>query len=261
MGRAETLWVKIALAKCLGSLAVGSTVLAVILSQIPSSCFAAGPESGFIHDVNGRNVTEQKPTSVYPFFGQFSSDTTPVEILSYGVEYRVPRNYLESVLINDHDMSTSFAAVVRLPKFLGVTSNPDDKDGIFIGQKIVTPEIDPGIVRMISSDMPFSPKHDPNTIVFEAEPGASDVPWQFGLLRSTSRSSVRDDVYFRRPSEGFSGFVAICNRHNNICTSYLRISSESVMTFQYNPTQLWRWKYINKGISDLINGWIVKIGG
>ena len=241
---------------------VRSIVSGFVASQVAGSSVVAALERGFIHNVDESIGTEQKPIwAPSSFYGQYSSDTTPVEILSYGVEYRIPRNYLESILTSVHDMSTAFSAVARLPKLIGVTSDPENKDGIFIGQKVVSPERDPGIVRMVSSDMPFSTEHDPNTIVFEAEAGAPDEPWQFGLLRSNSRSYAGHDVYFKRPSSEFAGFVVNCDREYNICTSYFRISSKAVIVFQYNPTQIIIWTYINEGVSNLIGGWIIKKGG
>ena len=241
---------------------VWSIVSGVVASQVAGSSVVAALERGFIHNVDESIGTEQKPIwAPSSFYGQYSSDTTPVEILAYDVEYRIPRNYLESILTSVHDMSTGFSAVARLPKLIGVTSDPENKDGIFVGQKLMAPSKDPGIVRMISSDMPYAAQHDPNTIVFEAESGTPDALWQFGLLRSNSRSSVQDDVYFRRPSQEFAGFVANCNKYNNLCTSFLRISNQSVIIIEYNPSQLMNWRYIHEDVSNLIGKWIIKKGG
>jgi hypothetical protein len=126
-----------------------------------------------VNTIESPSVTMQSPVSVpSSFMGLFSPDTTPVEILSYGTYFRIPRNYLESILVSSDHTSVAFAADAKFPKFTGVTADLLDSDAIHAGDKVFLPGNDPSMVRMVTNNLILSPQHDPNEIVFDAEMGA-----------------------------------------------------------------------------------------
>jgi len=201
--------------------------------------------------------------SIIPvFFGLYSTDKTLIEFSSLDTTYSIPRNYLETVILDRADNSVTFSAVAKIPFYFGVINDANDKRGIFIDEKLKDPTHDLSIVRITLENSDFDPVHDPNAIVFNAEAKAPDTEWQFGLSHSETRSLVGESVYFKRPADNFSGFVAFCQYEPlYTCLSYLRVSPKTSIIYQYSTEKLSQWMEISRNVERLVDSWIIKRGG
>jgi hypothetical protein len=204
-------------------------------------------------------LSEETPISIGHGVTGLSASTELVDILvEREAHFRVPRNYIQSIIANAHARSVMLVLVTLFPDFAGATVDgargtlPENLTRLWWDNY-------PNLIRILSTTKPFSVEHDGNTIVFTAEEHEPDSPWKYGLLKSKKRSHALTDVYFVRPGAEYSGYVVYCSTEGiGPCNIDLRLSERLVIQYQFHKSLLPHWQEIHQKVSALIESFIVK---
>lgn len=207
-------------------------------------------------------LSEETPISIgHGVIGR-SLSTEPVDILSSGTHFRIPRNYIEMLLHNKRDGTVNFTLVTLFPDFKGVQSGAEDGK-LTEENKIWRWMLSPNLVEMITIGDALGKKseNDYNTEVFNSESGETHQPWKYGLLKSKkSLNATLQDVYFQLPTKTSKGHVIFCDKDDELkrCQVYIRASDGLLILLRYHRELLPHWQEIDSRATQLINSFIVK---
>jgi hypothetical protein len=208
-------------------------------------------------------LSEETPVSIgHGIWGNLSTSTEPVEVLSYGVHFRIPRNYLENILDNSKDHMVDFALVTLYPDFNGVQSGAEGGK-LTEANKIWRWKFSPNLINIatVGGDLGKKRNADYNTEVFKSEEGEPDHPWQYNLLKSTkSNAAILQEVYFQHPTQNNSGTVLFCSKETDViqeCLIYIRVSDNLILRCQFHKELLPHWQEINQKVTKLVQSFII----
>jgi hypothetical protein len=209
-------------------------------------------------------LSEGTPVSIgHNIFFNHSISTEPVDILSYGVHFRIPRNYIETIRHSARDRVVDFVLVTLFPDFEGVQSGAESGK-LTDENKIWRWKNSPNLFRILTvgGDVGKNKTADVNENVFNAEKNQPDLPWQFGLLKSSNSLAASNlDVYFQRKTDTTSGFVLFCHRNFADalgCWARIRVSDDLMVEYQFHRELVPRWKEIHERMSALIQSFVIK---
>jgi len=236
-------------------LAIVSALFACILFIHRSHTYSEERPQNFV-------LSEETPISTgHGLIGR-SVSTAPIDMLSYGIHFRVPRNYIEVAIHDERDHSLYFKLFTLYPDFRGADSERTtmrltEADKLWIWGS------SPNMIYIITDGGAtgrFSTEHDPNTVVFTAEANQPDHPWKYGLLEDLARDHPISDVYFQRPGRNTQGYMVSCanTRELDVCDVFMRISSELIIRYQFHRALLPHWKEIDERVSRLVQSFIIK---
>lgn len=205
-------------------------------------------------------LSEDTPTSIgHGIVDNLSESTDLVDVLvERELHFRVPRNYISDIDANAHTRSVTLVLVTLFPLFAGVSADGDHGKTLTENHKPLWWNNYPNLIRMVTTTMPFSVEHDPNTVVFNAEEHEPDVPWKYGLLKSEKRSWALADVYFKRPQEDDPGYMVSCSRNGvGPCDVSLQLSNDVILQYQFHQSLLPQWREIHQKVSALVESFII----
>ena len=192
-----------------------------------------------------------------------SNKTYPIDILSYGVHFRIPRNYIDGIL-SDAQKNVIFNLLLRYPDFVGVTGKIDDTIKVTPNNAKWNWGISHDIIHgtAVGGELGKKSVSDYNSSILLAEANEPDQLAEYGLSKSTKTvMSISQDVYFKRPSKESVGFVAFCDRPQDVlhqCRSYIRVSDNLLIMYQYHRELLPHWQEMHQKITQLIQSFVVK---
>jgi hypothetical protein len=210
-------------------------------------------------------LSEDTPISIGHGIAELSTNTEPVDILSYGVHFRIPRYYIETILHNSRERIVDFVLLTLFPEFDGVRSGAEP-GRLTEENKIWRWATSPNLVRIatIGGELGNKQLGDHDARVLAAEEHEADHPWQYGLLKaSKSVAAQNQDVYFQRPTATYSGFVLTCDRKDTGwrgCRVNIRVSDDLILRYQFHPALIPHWQEINQKMSALLRSFVVKKG-
>jgi len=115
-----------------------------------------------------------------------------VDILSYGVHFRIPRNQIDSVLLNASDHSVSFSLLALYPDLIGAdVSRAEGR--LTEREKVWISGSSPNLITIYTVGGEIGANHETqfqSVRLFDKEANEPDHPWKFGLLQSLKESSV-----------------------------------------------------------------------
>jgi len=209
-------------------------------------------------------LSEETPISIgHGIIGNLSTSAEPVDILSYGVHFRIPRNYIETILHNARDRTVDFKLVTLFPDFAGV-QNGAEPGKLTKENRIWRWPYSPSLVKIYTDGGELGKKYNRDyfKFVFDAEANEPDHPWQYGLLKSTKSAAARnEDVYFQRPTATNDGFVLFCDRNNadvRGCRARIRVSDVLILQYQFHRELVPYWQEINQKIRYLVQSFVWK---
>lgn len=203
-------------------------------------------------------LSEETPISIgHGILGYMTTSTEPVDILSYGMHFRIPRNYIYTILDNTRDHAVDFQLQTLYPDFAGA------KDEATIKTQIGTQNWQASMNQIViyeDAQPDYPTGINQNTYVFAAEANEPDHLWKYGLLKSSKPSPAHgQDIYFQRPTKKSRGIVISCDKDDNTgCSVSVSVSSRIMITYQYHPELLSHWQEINEGVTKLIQSFIIK---
>lgn len=211
-------------------------------------------------------LTEDNPVSVHEFIYHIKPDTEPVGILMKDVTFSIPRNYLESLYRWRPDSPVTFKILTFYPDFAGSRVEDVGAGRMTEQTKIWRFGLSPNLIEIVGRGRKDreEDKHNPTEIVFTAEANEPDLPWKYGLLKSTKSPAAQVlDIYFQRPSANNPGIVIFCPNRNPDddpmgCEVYMRITPHVEMFYHFHPRLMPHWQEINQKVTHLIQSFIVK---
>jgi hypothetical protein len=207
-------------------------------------------------------LSEETPISIGHGWTGIVADAKPVDMLSYGVHFHIPRNYIELVLQDKRDRTLDFRLVTLYPDMIGSTVTRG-VGRLTEADKVWIEGSSPDLISIatVGGDIGKAKNGGYNAPVFTSEEQVPDQPWRYGLLRSTkSMAAISQDVYFQRPTASYPGFVVFCDRDGDMpmCRVRVRVSDDLLLQYEYHKELLPHWQTIAQKITNLIQSFIVK---
>jgi len=198
-----------------------------------------------------RPLPKNDSISVVQFRGVPSLSTEPVDIERGGERFRIPRNYLETAVlekeyvnVKDAFESAALTIVTTFPEFAGATETSIHcfKLGECRGSKVTIDTLSPQ-------------ENTIRTRVEEAIAAAdkSETPAQNGLVEVHLKSSFLD-VYLWRGADISDAILIECMKGSAAPYCYVRVNFHGVpFLYEYDRSLLPYWRTIHDRISQLLN--------
>jgi hypothetical protein len=240
-------------------------IVAVLTAFTGVSMMKSSAQPASTHSEKGSDdfvLSEETPISTGHGFAGTSASTEPVDILSYGVHFRIPRNHIDAALHNVRDRTMDFSLLALYPDLIGADVSRGE-GRVTEREKVWISGSSPNLITIytVGGEIGGNTKHDFNRSVFDKEANEPDHPWKFGLLQSLKESSAFSDIYFQRPDKDGPGYV-VSYLHGKGTTEWceveIRVSPKLLMLYRFSPSLLPHWQDIHQKVERLIQSFIVK---
>lgn len=189
--------------------------------------------------------------SVPLFRGAPSIDPSIVDMRIGHSRLRIPRNYLETAVISENTGELLFILGTLFPGFSGASSNSieclksnwhDCTDSVIIYRETTgsAEQRHASILKGITSSK-----------------GEST---DFGLIKYVGKILLVPSVYYVGVDAGENIVIECTNPQEKVpqhCRTYLDISKDITVVYQYNLNLLPQWKLVHAKVTELLNSFVV----